>query len=310
MKSFSISTIIARNELVLLFRERTLYILLSIFFVMAVLSTIIGWSTQHTIANVYDAAVAELAVVGQNAPSFPVNSTPLSIMTNMIIYNALIGTLLALVLGYFIGIHDRTYGVVKLLFSRPVKPWHIFLGKVSAGVTVLLIINAITWLVSITSLFVFGIFSQSALLSVVLFYGLSFLYMSGFLFLAMAFAFVFENATSAMLYALYIWMIITFALPELSSALFPTSSLNPILPPSNIVNSPILALVHSISYPFSVSEHYKALSSSILGVSTNVAGASSVTYDLLVVTLWCVLTGTLASQFFKLVKLSNESIYE
>lgn len=310
MQSSNLSVVVAKNEIVLLFRERTLYILLGIFFVMAVLSTIIGWSTQHTITNVYDAAVAELWAVGQSAPPFPVNSTPLGIMTNMIIYNVLIGTLLAIVLGYFIGIHDRMYGVVKLLFSRPVSPRQIFLGKVFAVIVVLFSITALALLVSTVSLFVFGVFSGSALISVALFYGLSLLYMVGFALLAMAFAFAFKNSTSAMLYALFIWMIITFALPELSSALFPTSSLNPILPPSDLINSPTLALVHSISYPFSVSEHYKSLSSSILGVSTNVVGAGSGIYDLLVVGLWSLLASILAFRFFTLVKPSNESTYE
>lgn len=310
MTSHSIPVVVAKNEIALLFRERTLYILLGIFFVMAVLSTIIGWSTQHTITSVYEAAVAELSAIGQSAPPFPVNSTPLGIMTNMIIYNVLIGTLLAIVLGYFIGIHDRMYGVVKLLFSRPVKPKQIFLGKVTAISLVLLTITAIAWVVSLVSLLVFGVFSGPALLSITLFYGVSLLYMAGFSFLAMAFAFVFKNSTSAMLYVLFIWMIVTFALPELSSALFPTSSLNPILPPSDLLNSPTLSFVHSIFYPLSVSEHYKALSSSILGVSTNVVGAGSAIYDVIVVTLWSVLTSALAFRFFVLIKPSNESTYE
>lgn len=310
MKALNISVVVMRNEITLLLRERTLYILLGIFFVMAVLSTIIGWSTQHTIMSVYDAAVAELALVGQDAPPFPVNSTPLGIMTNMIIYNVLIGSLLAIVLGYFVGIHDRMYGVVKILFSRPIRSRDIFLGKIFATLFILSLVTLIAFLVSVISLGIFGVLGTPAIVSVLLFYGVSLLYMSGFAFLAMSFAFVFQNSTSAMLYALFIWMIVTFALPELSSALFPTSSLNPILPPSNFLNSPVLSFAHTVTYPFSVSEHYKALCASILGVSTGATNTGSIWFNTSVVMLWSALAFLLSLRFFTNMDPSSDTLYE
>lgn len=310
MKALNTSVVVMRNEITLLLRERTLYVLLGIFFVMAVLSTIIGWSTQHTIMKVYDAAVAELALVGQDAPPFPVNSTPLGIMTNMIIYNVLIGSLLAIVLGYFVGIHDRMYGVVKILFSRPIRSRDIFLGKIFATVLILSLVTLMAFLVSVISLGIFGVLGTSAVVSVLLFYGVSLLYMSGFAFLAMSFAFVFQNSTSAMLYALFIWMIVTFALPELSSALFPTSSLNPILPPSNFLNSPVLSFAHTVTYPFSVSEHYKALCATILGVGTGATNTGSIWFNTSVVMLWSALAFVLSLRFFTNMDPSSDTLYE
>lgn len=302
--------VVMRNEITLLLRERTLYILLGIFFVMALLSTLIGWSTQHTIMSVYDAAVSELALVGQDAPPFPINSAPLGIMTNMIIYTVLIGSLLAIVLGYFVGIHDRMYGVVKILFSRPVRSKDIFLGKIFATLLILTGVTSVAFIVSVVSLKIFGVLSLSAVVSVLLFYGISLAYMSGFAFLAMGFAFVFQNSTNAMLYALFIWMIVTFALPELSSALFPTSSLNPILPPSNFLDSPVLSFFHTITYPFSVSEHYKALSATMLGVGTEAVNTGSVWFNASVVTLWCVLAFVLSLRFFTSTDPSSDTLYE
>lgn len=310
MKAFNTPLVVMRNEVALLLRERTLYVLLGIFFVMAVLSTIIGWSTQHTITSVYDAAVLELASVGQAAPPFPVNSTPLGIMTNMIIYNVLIGSLLAIVLGYFVGIHDRMYGVVKILFSRPVRSRNIFLGKIFAILLVLSTVTLVAFVVSVISLGIFGVLGTSAIVSVLLFYGASFLYMSGFAFLAMSFAFVFQNSTSAMLYALFIWMIVTFALPELSSALLPTSSLNPILPPPDFINSPALSLMHTITYPFSVSEHYKALSATLLGVGTEATNTGGMLFNSGVVILWSGLAFLLSLRFFTSMDPASDTIYE
>lgn len=304
--------VIAENELRLLFRERTIYLLLGIFFVMAVLSTVIGYATDHTITNVYEAAVAELASLGAQAPAFPVNSTPLGIMTNMIIYIVLIGSLVAIVLGYFVGIHDKVYGTTKLLFTRPIQKSQIFLGKALTVAGIIFFISLISFVVSIVSLGVFGVLTGSAVIQVSIFYLVSVCYLLGFAFLALAFALIFKNTTSAMLYALFVWMIITFALPELGSALYPTSSLNPVLPPSTVIESPLLSLSHKIIYPFSVSEHYKALSGTVLGVHTGgvTAPISSVPIDVLVVLLWSAGATILSYVSFTRLKITNDSAYE
>lgn len=306
MSAFKTVTVIAKNEVRLLLRERTLYLLLAIFVIMTILSTVIGWSTIHTITNVYEAAVHELSILGQTAPPFPVSSTPLGIMTNMIVYTVLIGSLLAIVLGYFVGIHDKMYNVTKIVFTRPIHRRDIFLGKSSAVVAVLGLVTLTAFLVSCISLGIFGVFSLTAIGHVFLFYLLSYVYMIGFAFLAMAFAFAFSNTTSAMLYALFVWMILTFALPELGSALYPTSSLNPILPPTQVLESKSLNLAHTITYPFSVSEHYKSLSATLLKLTPRENEIPTPVTDGLIVGLWGFLTFILSLQFFTSLKPSAD----
>ena len=303
--------VVAKNELSLLLRERTLYLLIGIFLIMATLSTGIGFATEHTIQSVYQAAVNELAVNGQSAPAFPVNTTPLGIITNMIIYNALIGSLLAIALGYFIGVHDRVSGVLKVLVSRPVKMSQVFFGKILTLTGVTAGMLGVAFLVSVLTLSLFGVFSYGAMFQVALFYLVSFLYISGFAFLALLFAFSARSASSALLYALFVWMAITFALPELSSALYPTSSLNPVLPPSTVLDSPLLSVTHTVVYPFSVSEHYKSLSATVLGVDTPVADASSISslVHIAIVFLWFLFTFLTSFRFFSIVDPTLETRY-
>jgi ABC-type transport system involved in multi-copper enzyme maturation permease subunit len=65
--------------------------------------------------------------------------------------------------------------------------------------------------------------------------------------------------------------------PELGSALYPTSSLNPVLPTTTVLESPVLQTIHSVIYPFSISEHYKDFSATTLGL-TNTTGTSIIVY--------------------------------
>jgi hypothetical protein len=66
------------------------------------------------------------------------------------------------------------------------------------------------------------------------------------------------------LLSLTIWIIITFVLPDLTSALYPTASLNPVLPATQVLSSPVLDIIHNIFYPFSISQHYKELSNHLI----------------------------------------------
>ncbi len=307
---------IAKKEIKYLFREKTFYLLLAIFILMASLSTYIGWATEHTIKNVYDAAVYELNTNQQTVPAYPLeNASSLAIVKNMIIYVILIGSLLAIILGYFIGINDRISGTVRLIFSRPISRINLLLGKVLALKTVLLFIVLSAFIISLLSAGIFHVLSFANGLKISEFYLISFIYMLGFALLAMAFAISMKNSASALLYALFVWMIITFALPELGSALFPTGSLNPVLPPTNILQSSTLSYIHNVTYPFSISEHFKEISASILEVNSQpISDFVRTTYsnllNFLVLLFWGILNFMLAYFLFKKIKPAQNDLYE
>ena len=139
--------------------------------------------------------------------------------------------------------------------------------------------------------------------------------MFGFALLAMVFAMYIKDSASALLYALFIWIIITFALPELGSALFPTSSLNPVLPPTDFLQSSTLIYIHKAVYPFSVSEHFKEISSVILGIKTEPTAVSvykvySATINFLILIFWSFLNFILAGLLFSKIKPAQADLYE
>ena len=98
------------------------------------------------------------------------------------------------------------------------------------------------------------------------FYGFSWVYLLGFAFLGFSFALVKDDEVVAFLIPIIFWIVITFVLPELTSALYPTGSLNPTLPQTDILQSPALQTMHDAVYPFSISEHYKESAATILGM--------------------------------------------
>ncbi len=281
---------------------------------MAALSTFIGWSTQNTIKNVYDAAAREFAANHRAIPEYPLeNASSLGIVKNMIIYVVLIGTLLSIVLGYFIGINDRISGTVKLVFSRQISKTELLFGKIAAIKYILLAITFSALIISLISAGIFHVLTAYNSLRIFGFYFLSFLYMLGFAMLSLAMAMKMKNSASAILYSLFIWIVITFALPELGSALYPTSSLNPVLPPTDILNSSILSYVHYSVYPFSVSEHFKELSASVLGVA-NTAGGQRFIFsngiNILIILIWNALSFAASFLFFQKIKPSASDLYE
>ncbi|HHD92052.1 MAG TPA: hypothetical protein ENL06_00270 [Candidatus Portnoybacteria bacterium] len=139
--------------------------------------------------------------------------------------------------------------------------------------------------------------------------------MFGFALLAMAFAMYMRNSATALLYALFVWMIITFALPELGSALFPTSSLNPVLPSTDFLQSSILVNFHNAVYPFSISEHFKEISASVLGISTKTTTIStyktySASINFLILIFWSFLSFALVFYLFNKIKPAQADLYE
>lgn len=288
---FTSARVLASKDRKLLFRENTFLLILAIFIFMSVLSTVIGWSSQQTINNVYEAAVLELNSLGKPIPPSPFgNVAPLEIVKNMIIYIVLIGALLSIQCGHTIAVNDRKAGVTRILFAKPFYRAEFFWGKVLSTLQILILALFLSLVVSIFSIILLGNLSFSSFKGLLFFYMGAFIYLGGFALLGLFFGIFKDSSTKAILIPLLIWVAITFALPELGSALYPTGSLNPVLPQTNILDSPVLSAIHSIVYPFSISEQFKEFSINALQLrqqtmETNISLYSQGTH-VLILLLW------------------------
>jgi ABC-type transport system involved in multi-copper enzyme maturation permease subunit len=303
--------LIAGNDIRFLLRENVLRLALAIFVVMAIASSYISWSSQNILNVIYQEAVTMIPP-GKPVPPFPVAAAPaLSVLKNMIIYVVLIGPLLAIILGHVISTRDRKAKTLRVLFSRPLTRGDFFFAKVVALAGSLGLITLFALLTTLVSLVVLNkTFSSAWLGNLFLFYAVSYLFMLGFGLLALGFGLREQRSAQALLMPIMLWIVIIFALPELGSALFPTGSLNPILPPTDVLQSPALQLIHKIVYPFSVSEQYKALTSGLIGINV-VTDVGSITYkhwlEAFLLVLWAALTFGLAYFYARGLEVSRDT---
>lgn len=259
---------IAAQQVISLRRQRIFMALLATLLAMTALAGVIGWSSHNTIVRVYDEAVRLLAAEGKPAPPNPFGAKPtLSLLSNMSIYIPLIGALLAVVLGHLSLADDKSNGIGRLVFSRPVSRAGYVAGKVLAAAGVLAMTLAASLVVSVVSLWLVNRAVPAAgdLGRLALFYGLSWLYLLVFALVGMVAVLVSPRRSVALLGAMGVWLVLTFAVPQFTSGLHPTASLNPINDPVS-TSQPFFDATAK-ARPFSVSEQYKTASAHILGTA-------------------------------------------
>jgi len=260
---------IARHQILALRRQRTFVMLLATLLVMTALAGVLGWSSHRTILGVYDESVKLLATQGKPAPENPFRLKPtLSLLSNMVVYIPFIGALLAILLGHVSLADDETNGVGRLVFSRQITRSSYVIGKIIGAAVVLLAILGVSFVVSYLSLWIVNGVAPTVADSgrLVVFYLLSWLYLMVFALIGMVTVLLTQRRSLALLSAMGAWLVITFVLPQITSGLRPTQSLNPITDP--VSTSQAFFRVTSHARSFSIVEQYKQMSGRVLETTT------------------------------------------
>jgi len=269
---FTIKTI-ALSEFRSLYRQKTFALLLTVFLGMALFSTYIGWSTQHTIIGVYEETVKAMAANGvTEVPANPfLNTPPLAILKNMVVYVLLIGSLLAIVVGYSAFMRERRAGMAKIVFSKPISRNAFICGKMVGVLLVLAAVMTSALIISVLSASIVSsqVLSWAEIGWLILFYGISLGHVSIFAMIGLFFAIHARSESLALLIPVVIWLLISFVLPQLTSALDPTALLNPTSIQAAFPQSHFFKTAQAIIEPFSISEHYKRIGRTLLENETN-----------------------------------------
>jgi ABC-2 type transport system permease protein len=254
---------IMRHEFQTARRERLPQIILIVFIALIGAASFIGWLTHTTVTNVYNEALRE-GVTHQINPFS--QTSALDPLKNIVIYVALIGALLAILLGVQSALRDRKARSLDLVFSRPISKRRYVCAKF-AGVClwlggIMIIAAGTTWL----SLWLI----QSKPLSVSLtgnlfiFFGISWLFLTPFTAIGMMSGFMNRRETTALLTPILVWVLLTFVVPQLGTAEEPISFLNPV--PAQVSSSgAFFQFNHRLLQPISYIDHYKQLSARTLG---------------------------------------------
>lgn len=266
-------TTIALSEFQTLRKQKIFILLLMIFLSMALFSTYIGWSAKNTILRIYDEIIKEMGTKDLNAvPSNPfLNTAPLSILKNMVIYVELIGSLLAIIIGSNSFIRERRAGVSKIIFSKPIRRIEFVLGKMLGIFLVLTSIMGVTFAISIFSVALVSahILPFAEVLKLLFFYGVSLIYMFIFSMIGLYFSIVSKSESMAFLIPIMIWILISFVMPQITSALDPAALLNPTNIQATFPQSHFFTTVQTIIHPFSISENYQIIGKSLLEGNVN-----------------------------------------
>lgn len=276
------TAVIARQQFQSLLRQRLFLATVGILVTMTGLAGVIGWSSHDTIVRIYHEATVYLAAQNRPAPPNPFTLKPtLSLLSNMEIYIPLIGALLALVIGHFAMAEEASTGVGRLVFSRDVSRWHYLFGKTGAVAAVLAVAMAACAAVSAVAVLVVNrsLPTPAEFGRLALFYGASWVYLLVFALVGMVTMLLTDRRPLALLLALGVWLVVTFALPEFTSGLHPVASLNPIVDP--VSTSQTFFQVTAKARPLSIFEQYKTASAHILDTATTGEPASRVALRLL-----------------------------
>ncbi|MCB0964528.1 MAG: ABC transporter permease subunit [Acidimicrobiales bacterium] len=259
--------VVARQQLQSLRRQRVFVVTVGILLSMTALAGLIGWSSHTTILRVYDEATRYLAAQGRAAPPNPIDLKPsLALLANMEIYIPLIGALLALIVGHLAMADDATTGIGRLLFSRPLPRPAYVAGKALA---VAIALAGTLLACAVVSAVEVGLVNHAApslgeLGRIGLFYALSWLYLLAFAVVGMVAVLLTDRRPLALLGALGVWLVVTFAMPEFTSGLHPVASLNPVVDP--VSTSQRLFQITAHARGASLFEQYKAASAQLLAI--------------------------------------------
>ncbi len=210
--------IIAGKEFLSAFRNRLFLTITALFLVLSVLSVYIGSTTKRAEMRIYEERVATLTAQGATTlPAAPEIHT-LTILSNLTEYVAIVGAILAVILGYNTLIEEKASGGLRLILTRPVYRDELLTGKLLGNAAVIALLLGLTLLFNLILLVVIGgIFpSPGEVLRLVVLLGLAFVYMSIFLILAMMLSIPAKSAASVFLISLVFWMLVSFVIPQMA----------------------------------------------------------------------------------------------
>ncbi len=290
---------IAAHHVVALHRRRVLGVVVGSLVANALLAGILGWASHTTIIGVFDESARLLASRGLGAPPNPfLLKPPLAVLSNMVVYVTMIGALVAAVLGHLLVAEDATTAVGRLVFSRRVSRSQYAGGTIAASAIVLGLAMLGCMVVSVLALAVVGptLPSVANVGRLALFFGFSWLYLLAFALVGMANLLATGRRSLGLLSAMGVWLVVTFAIPQFTSGLRPTQSLNPIVDP--VSTSQTFFRITGRARPLSISEQFKTASAQLL----NTAPEVSISETLRRVLTVAIVAGAMASITVRLVQ--------
>ncbi len=271
--------VVARQQLVSLRRRRLLQAAIGVIAAVTVMAGLLGWASHNTIVGVYDDATKLLAARGQGAPPNPFLVTPrLSMLSNVVIYVTMIGALVALLVGHVAVADDEAGGVGRLMFSRAVSRRSYAAGKLAGVAVVLAVAMALSTVISVSALTIVNgaLPAATDVARLAVFAVLAWLYLMVFAAVGSVTVLATRRRSLGLLSAIGVWLVVTFAMPQFTSGLRPTQSLNPIVDP--VSTSQRFFRITATARPLSIAEQFKSASAGVLATGPTQGAGPTATH--------------------------------
>ncbi|MCL4369033.1 MAG: ABC transporter permease [Actinobacteria bacterium] len=124
--------IVFRKELRDALRSRLVLLLVAGLGLIVIVSVVVSTAAFHLKVLDYQHYVAAMTKAGQAANVSPPQLFPLQLLRGAIEYLEIVGSIVAIVIGYGLAAKEKNRGTLRLLYSRPVQSSSIALGKLLA----------------------------------------------------------------------------------------------------------------------------------------------------------------------------------
>jgi len=211
---------IASKEIKTAFKDKAFLAVALLFLLLSILSVYIGSATKNAEITAYQNIINLLK--SQGAASVPAEPKifPLALLKNIINYVAVIGSIVAIFLGFDSFSEEREQGTIKLLLSRPIYRDQLINGKFLGGAVVIAGLLIITL---VFNWFLFTVFSGinanfAEFIRLTIFFIFAFYYMMSFYLASLFVSIKSQNSTFAFLLMLIIWMGVSYVIPQLAES--------------------------------------------------------------------------------------------
>jgi ABC-type transport system involved in multi-copper enzyme maturation permease subunit len=266
-----------RKELRDALRNRLVLLLIAGLGLIVVVSVIVAAAAFHVKVLDYQNYVDAMTQAGQAANVNPPQLFPLQLLRGAIEYLEIIGSIVAIIIGYGLAAKEKNRGTLRLLFSRPIKSTSVALGKLLSMAIVWLAVVVALGVVMVVSLRIVGGASLSSveLAKLAIALGLSWVY----LLMWSAFSYWLAGRTkqlgTALVIGLILWLGFVLIVPQIGDTMDPDNQVPGGLFKSLQVDKPhekaVMArfsgyeTTRNLIEETSISKHYERASFAYLG---------------------------------------------
>lgn len=212
---------IAKKEIKDAFKNKLFLSILVMLLILTVISIVLGsYQVKITMDN-YNSSISFLQSLGKaELPPMP-KLNPISASKGFVNYIGMVGALLAIVLGNTAISKEHRNGTMRLILSRGVFRDAFLNGKLLGNLAILAGISVITGILTFASLVAIGGvgLSVNEIVRLMLFFGMSFLYMTFFTVLSMGVATISTKGSRALLMTVIVWLVLSFVFPQIGDTM-------------------------------------------------------------------------------------------